>query len=356
MATADVTVMGGGIFGLAVAFACARRGARVILCERDRIGAGTSGGLVGALAPHVPEQWNAKKAFQLDSLLMAGAFWEEVRAVSGVDPGYARSGRWQPLADAEAVARAQERAAGAETLWRGRAAWRVVAAPSDGWAPASPTGLLVEDTLSARLHPRDAGRALAAAVRALGGVVEEARAEPPAGAIGEQGSPGAVVWATGLAGLAALSADLGRTVGSGVKGQAALFACAAGDRPQIFADGLHVVPHHDGTVAVGSTAERDFAAPDTTDDRLEVLIDRARALCPALAEAPVIERWAGVRPRAKSLAPMLGPWPGREGHFIANGGFKIGFGMAPKVAEVMADLVLDGRDGVPEGFRVEDSL
>ena len=27
-----------------------------------------------------------------------------------------------------------------------------------------------------------------------------------------------------------------------------------------------------------------------------------------------------------------------------------------KVAEVMADLVLDGRDGVPEGFRVEDSL
>ncbi len=87
-----------------------------------------------------------------------------------------------------------------------------------------------------------------------------------------------------------------------------------------------------------------------------MLIDRARALCPALAEAPVIERWAGVRPRAKSLAPMLGPWPGREGHFIANGGFKIGFGMAPKVAEVMADLVLDGRDGVPEGFRVEDSL
>jgi glycine oxidase len=27
--------------------------------------------------------------------------------------------------------------------------------------------------------------------------------------------------------------------------------------------------------------------------------------------------------------------------------------MAPKVAEVMADLVLEGRDGVPEGFRLE---
>ena len=52
---------------------------------------------------------------------------------------------------------------------------------------------------------------------------------------------------------------------------------------------------------------------------------------------------------------MLGAWPGRAGHFVANGGFKIGFGMAPKVAEVMADLVLEGRDGVPAGFRVEDN-
>jgi glycine oxidase len=53
---------------------------------------------------------------------------------------------------------------------------------------------------------------------------------------------------------------------------------------------------------------------------------------------------------------MLGPWPDRPGHFIANGGFKIGFGMAPMVAEVMADLILDGRDAIPGDFRVEASL
>ncbi|MDG1068243.1 MAG: FAD-dependent oxidoreductase, partial [Sulfitobacter sp.] len=40
----------------------------------------------------------------------------------------------------------------------------------------------------------------------------------------------------------------------------------------------------------------------------------------------------------------------------ANGGFKIGFGMAPKVAQVMADLLLDAKDTIPKGFRVEDSL
>jgi len=77
---------------------------------------------------------------------------------------------------------------------------------------------------------------------------------------------------------------------------------------------------------------------------------------PMLAGAAVVERWAGVRPRAASRAPMLGAWPGRAGEFVANGGFKIGFGMAPKVAEVMADLVLEGRDAIPDGFRVEASL
>ncbi len=60
--------------------------------------------------------------------------------------------------------------------------------------------------------------------------------------------------------------------------------------------------------------------------------------------------------RGRSRAPMLGAWPGRDGEFIANGGFKIGFGMAPKVAEVMADLVLEGVDAIPGEFRVEASL
>ena len=347
MAIADVTVMGGGIFGLSIAWECVRRGASVRLVERDRIGAGSSGGIVGALAPHVPENWNPKKAFQLESLLMAEAFWGEVASASGVDPGYARMGRWQPVADADALPLARDRALGAAELWQGRAEWRVMPAPDDGWAPQSPTGWMIEDTLTARLHPRRAGEALAAAICAKGGEVEIGGAAPPSGP---------VVWATGIEGLGDLSIDLGRTVGTGVKGQAALFDCDARDRPQLFAEGLHIVPHGDGSVAIGSTSERDFASATSVDDQLEALIEKARAICPALRDAPVIERWAGVRPRAKSRAPMLGAWPGRPGHYIANGGFKIGFGMAPKVASTMADLVLEGRDAIPLGFRVEDNL
>ncbi len=343
----DVTVRGGGIFGLAVAHACATRGARVRLVEARAIGAGSSGGLVGALAPHVPENWNDKKAFQLESLLMAQDYWAGIETLSAQSSGYGRLGRLQPLADDRAVEMARARAKNAAELWQGRAEWKVIEASHfAGWAPPSATGLLIHDTLSARMHPRLAAQALAAACRALGVEI----------VIGEAEDSGAVVWATGWEGLVELSRTLGKTVGNGVKGQSLLLGHSATDLPQLFADSLHIIPHANGTVAIGSTSERDFDAPDTVDAQCDALHTRALAICPALAGAPVIDRWAGVRPRAKSRAPMLGPWPGRPGHFIANGGFKIGFGMAPKVGEVMADLILADRDTIPEGFHVEANL
>jgi len=345
---ADVVVHGGGIFGLCVAFVCLGRGARVCVVDPAGPGGGASGGPVGALAPHTPENWNPKKAFQRDSLLMAEAFWADVAATGGTDPGYARAGRLQPIDDADARDLALARAESAAALWLGQARWEVVDAESAGdWAPTTATGLLIRDTLSGRLHPRRACAALAAAIAARGGTILR---EAPDAAFGAQ------VWATGAAGPAALSEELGRPVGVAVKGQAALLGLDRRTAPQIFTDGIHIVPHADGTVAIGSTTERAFDDPAATDARLDDVIRRARVVCPALAGAPVVARWAGLRPRARSRAPMLGPHPRRAGVFIANGGFKIGFGMAPKVGEVMADLVLEGRDTIPEGFRVDDNL
>lgn len=342
----DVTVRGAGIFGLSIAWACARRGARVRVIDPDGPGAGASGGLVGALAPHVPENWNTKKAFQLESLRMAEPFWTEIEATGGVSPGYARLGRLQPLADEKSVQLARQREDQSRQLWRGVAEWRVVPAGALGhWAPPSPTGWIVHDTLSARLHPRRACAALAAALQVRGVPV-----------LNEGADAGSVIWATGAAGLAALSAELGKPVGGAVKGQAALLRFDARDAPQIFTDGLHLVPHEDGTLALGSTSERDFDTPDDTDGQLDDLIARACVAMPVLHGAEVIERWAGLRPRSRSRAPMLGEHPLKAGTFVANGGFKIGFGMAPKVAEVMADLVLEGRDTIPDEFRIDASL
>jgi glycine/D-amino acid oxidase-like deaminating enzyme len=342
----EIVVNGAGIFGLSIAWACIRRGARVAVVDPAGPGAGASGGLVGALAPHVPEGWNAKKAMQFESLETAGAFWAGVGAASGLDPGYARAGRVQPLADDAAVAIAQARAEGAARLWQGRHIWEVVPADRFPGLVKSPTGLVVHDTLSARLHPRHALGALLGALGAHGVVVG---AEPCRG--------DAVIHATGVAGLLQLNGLAGdRVVGAGVKGQAALLACDLRGAPQVYADGLHIVPHADGTVAVGSTSERAWTDATATDAQLDEVIARARRACPALRGAAVVERWAGLRPRARSRAPILGPHPLHPGAFIANGGFKIGFGMAPLVAAMMADLVVDGVDRIPPDFRPEASL
>ena len=207
MASVDVTVRGGGIFGLACAWAMAQRGAKVRLIEAQAIGAGSSGGVVGALSPHVPEQWNPKKQFQLESLLMAEGFWAGVSAASGLPTGYGRVGRVQPVSEA-GVEQARARGISAAALWQGQAIWQVVPATGADWEPASPSGLLIHDTLSARLHPRQAAAALVAALRAKGAEV----------VIGDAPEAGLVLHATGAAGLAALSADLGRHLGGGLKG------------------------------------------------------------------------------------------------------------------------------------------
>lgn len=333
----DITIRGGGVFGLAIGWDCARRGARVRLIEHLALGAGASGGPVGALAPHVPEHWNPKKAFQFQALSMAPAFWHAVEAASGLPTGYAAAGRLQSLMPgAAALALAQARGHNATVMWQGISQWQVVARQGD-WSP--PGAMMIRDTLSALIAPRQACVALAAAFQAAGGDL----------VLGDAPDRGAVIWATGAAGLQDLSARFGHPVGSGEKGQALVLAFDAAGQPQIQADGLHIVPHTDGTVAVGSTSERVYDDAQVTDHQLDALHRRAVALLPVLADAPVLSRWAGVRPRAATRAPLLGKWPGRPGHFIANGGFKIGFGVAPLVAKVMADLVLEGLDGVPPG-------
>lgn len=333
--------MGAGIFGLSVAWACLNKGARVRVIDPNGVGTMASGGLVGALAPHVPERWNDKHQFQFESLIMAQTYWQEIETISGLPSGYGRLGRLQPINNDRGLALARGRVEGAKSLWQGKAEWDVVAAADFGdWAPASPTGWLVRDTLSARIHPQFAVKALASVIMAKGGEI-----------VGTGQVEGTVVWATGVAGLEELSAAFGHDMGGGEKGQGALLQYEARDLPQLFSNFVHVVPHFDGTVAVGSTSERYYDDPDSTDILLDEVIEKAIAGVPVLKDAPVIARWAGARPRSFTRAPVLGVHPLKKGQFIANGGFKIGFGVAPKVGQVMADLILESVDAIPDKFR-----
>ncbi|MEO0917575.1 MAG: FAD-dependent oxidoreductase [Pseudomonadota bacterium] len=337
---AELTIYGAGIFGLSTAWMALKRGAKVTVIDPNGVGSGASGGIVGALQPHTPEPWNAKKQFQFESLILAEAFWSEVDETSGVSSGYARVGRTQPLSDDREIDLAKARQSAATENWRGQAMWNVRASPVDQrLCPTSPTGCYIHDTFSAILNPHRAVASLAAAITVHGGKIAT-----------EGPRRGAVVWATGWTGLKELGTETGRAAGNGVKGQAILLDHEAAGAPQVYVDGLHVIPHLDGTLAIGSTSERHFTDPTATDHQADALLERALQHLPQLADASVIKRWAGVRPRARSRAPLLGPWPDRPNHFIANGGFKIGFGMAPKCAEVLLDLVLEGRDTIPDSF------
>ena len=310
------------------------------------VASGASGGIVGALAPHTPDLWLPKKQFQLESLLYSRSFWPEVEAISGLSTGFANQGRLQPINEERLIALALSRIVDAEKNWGNTAVWEVMSANKAGeWAPPSVTGQLIHDTLSAHIHPQKATQALGRAVEDLGGVITTAGARQ-----------GAILDARGWQGLVEMSEDLGQEIGNGVKGQAALLDFARPSEPQLFADGLHIVPHLDGTVAIGSTSERYFKSPTDTDGQLNDLIAKAKQLFPVLRDAPVLARWAGVRPRAFTRAPILGKHPVNPDWFIANGGFKIGFGMAPKIGQVMAALILDGVDLVPDDFRANASM
>ena len=184
------------------------------------------------------------------------------------------------------------------TNWGDAAVWEVISTSKAGpWSPPSATGQLVRDTLSAHIHPRQATKALGQAVLELGGVITAAGARQ-----------GAIVDARGWSGLVEMSQTLGKEIGNGVKGQAALLDLACPGAAQLFAEGLHVVPHLDGTVAIGSTSERHFKSADQTDGQLDDLIAKAKRLFPELRDAPC-DRALGWR-EAPSLYPRAHVGPG----------------------------------------------
>ncbi|MEO1000672.1 MAG: FAD-binding oxidoreductase [Pseudomonadota bacterium] len=349
----DILIVGAGIFGLSAAWALARAGLRVgVLDAAAGPGSGASGGLLGALTPFAPDRWDAKKTFQFRALTAAPGWWAEIAEASGLDPGYARTGRLIPLADGRARALAEARAADAEANWGSIARWRVTdTVPADWLAPeAAPAGAVYE-TLSARLDPPRALAALARAAARAGATLEWGATVHAAcaGRIETATGPreaGTVIVAAGTGTAALLPKPLAT---SAVKGQAARLAAATPARPLLTPPGLYIVPQADGTVAVGSTKEP--GRTDTeTDAALEALIDAARRTSPALARAPVTARWAGLRPRGRWPDPILGGFPELPGLLVATGGYGIGFGLAPAVAATLTDLV-QGRDpGLPPRF------
>ncbi|MFN3500185.1 MAG: NAD(P)/FAD-dependent oxidoreductase, partial [Pannonibacter indicus] len=100
----DVLVIGAGVFGLSTARAAAEAGLSVTLVEADQVGSGASGGVLGALMPHMPARWNAKKAFQFEALAGLEGHIARLEAETGLETGYRRCGRVLPITTADLLA------------------------------------------------------------------------------------------------------------------------------------------------------------------------------------------------------------------------------------------------------------
>jgi glycine/D-amino acid oxidase-like deaminating enzyme len=352
----QVIVVGAGIWGLACAYACARRGDSVTVYDARQVGDGASGGVVGALAPHVPDQWDATKQFQFEALDTAAKFWTDVDAASGVSSGYGRTGRLQPLLNEKAVALAKLRTESALSLWQGRYTWSIEDRPDGITEAAAPLGV-VRDTLSGRINPAHAMTSLAGACRALGVTIHE---NHPVTELQDHGVSGpwgcatvdAVIVSAGVPGFELIAPFTPFFPGSGVKGQAALLDVDLKAQTQIFADGVYIIPHTNGSVAVGSTSEKVWTT-DGTDELLDSVITKAGNIFPTLKNARVIQRWSGIRPKARRRHPMLGPVPNLNGVFSALGPFKTGFGLSHKIGETLASQIHGEPVEIPDRFTFE---
>lgn len=365
----DLLVAGGGTVGLWLARLASERGFSVILCDAKTIGGGASGGPLGALMPHMPERWNPKKQFQFEALRDLEGAIAAVESDTGLATGYRRVGRILPLMEPRHRELARQRGSEAARVWQGLFAWRVADdAVTKGWPSevAMPAGM-VHETLAARVDPRRLAGALAASLEndhrvriiercALNGLCENRATMSDGRTISAERT----VVAAGHSSFPLLARLLGEDIelGSAVKGQAAVLKAEIDhDRPIIFHDGIYIVPHEVGRVAVGSTSEDVFDDPLSCDGKLEDVITRAASLCPVLKNAVLLERWAGLRPKAIGRDPMIGVLPGQPALVVATGGFKITLGIARRMAQAALSIAEKGDcDFLPAGFLVEAHL
>jgi glycine oxidase len=299
----DVLIAGGGIIGLSLALELYTRGAQVTVVERDTAMSHASTAAAGMLAaedPYNPPEIAllAKFSTQIYPALLA---W--IESLSGINVPFHTGTTVQYLSSGARI-------------------------------------LLEEHSLD----PRQLAAALLAAVRATSIDLREHTgdlevADTPDGifvrdSIGTEFSAPQLVHCNG-------AWFRGRNAISPRKGQMLRVQLSSPLTEVHRAEHIYIVPRtlgpNAGTALIGATIED--AGFDTTTHPTDLANLRARAaeLLPALAEAPQLEAWAGLRPYTPDGLPILGALSPRE--FAATGHFRNGILLAPATARVMADLL-----------------
>lgn len=113
-------------------------------------------------------------------------------------------------------------------------------------------------------------------------------------------------------------------------------------QPVITGDDVHIVPVSEREYWVGATVEFPTDKGDVVVDtaRLDAVIEKAIAFCPALSKATVIRTWSGLRPRPEGRpAPIIGQLPGYSNVLLATGHYRNGVLLAPATALAIREAI-----------------
>jgi glycine oxidase len=356
----DVLIIGAGVIGCAIARALALGGGgRIVVVDRGTPGGEASGAAAGVLAA---ASSRVKRGALLDlkraSAERYPALVDALRAETGIDVGYVPNG----LLDLAFTSREAEQL-DRVVAKRREQGFRVERLDADAVRAAYPDvnpavrrgAVFADDAVidNGRLVEALQAAAVARGVDfRLGAAVRHLRRRRGAGleveGDGFRYAPGRVVIAAG-AWSAALTAgvrarlpvrtDRGEMLA--VKPRAPLLA-----QPIFWGDAC-LVPRAAGEVWIGSTSVRDATDKLVLARHAALLLTRAVRMVPALADAPVVRVWSGMRPLSTLARPIIGPLPGVPGVTLAVGHHRNGILLAPITAQLVAELLLHGETSLP---------
>jgi glycine oxidase len=339
--TWDVIVVGGGIIGLSLSIALHKRGMRVLVVERGEPGREASHAAAGMLADCTVETPSALQALASASARMYPEFVLELQDESGTNVDLRHDGTVLFLPP-DWVAEQPDFRAG-----------NPLPAPLAELEPALADGKVPSlDMQAVYLKERsvDPRALVAAALKAAkhrgvdissgAAVTEVLLSDGRVSGIRtdrtQYNAPGVVNCAGAWAGNFAVHGFPTRPV----KGQMLAVACTRHDvvRHVIRTPEVYLVPRSDGRILIGSTLEEAGYDKRTDADTIHRLHQAAIRMVPALAEARILESWAGLRPGTPDNLPILGA-TSTPGYFAATGHFRDGILLAPVTAHAMAQVI-----------------
>jgi glycine oxidase len=112
-------------------------------------------------------------------------------------------------------------------------------------------------------------------------------------------------------------------------------------RHVIYSHRGYIVPRRDGRLLAGSTSEPSTLVKQTTAGGITLILSNANEISLKISELPIVDLWAGLRPKAADGLPVLGPCDEIEGLHYATGHYRNGILLAPITGELIANAIIN---------------